>query len=62
MPQTMLERLRASAGKTVKDMAGLCGVTPKTYSKWEKDTDYMPHGMYVRCSDVLPPPERLASF
>lgn len=53
MPQTMLERLRASAGKTVKDMAGLCGVTPKTYSKWEKDTDYMPHGMYVRCIEYL---------
>lgn len=48
-----IKTLRKHAGKTIKDMADLCDVGASTYARWEKDTDNIPHGLWLEIIEYL---------
>lgn len=53
MKHSLLKQLRLKAGKTKKEMSELCDVSVNTYTKYENDTDGMPHGLYLHVLEYL---------
>lgn len=53
MKQLSLRELRKQADYSQKDLAQLCGVTPQTYLKWEKDPSVIPHVLYEQIIHLL---------